>query len=764
MNITPEEAQALQPAMMLLQAGQLNQAEQLLERLAEMYPQQAEVAHLQAVTAMQMAQPELARAFFNQALQLNPQAAHIYNNFGNFLQAQNLKVEALEQYEQALKYDPYHLEALVNSGALLMDSKARHAQKHLETVLKLQPGHPQANYLRGMLAYHQKDILQAIHYLTRSFQLRFEPFQCAYLMAELACQEQGYVQALNLIQEALKHPEPPVEYVNLQGLIYFHLGQHAQAQLSWEQALSMTPNSIDIQMNLAAVEFAQGRYHNAETLLLKCLNQTQDLSLRADLLENLANVKRSLLDVTTAQKYIQEAVDIRPRTGLIYSKAFLLPGVYQNHTEIEQWRQTLIDNMKSLESSTTNLSDPHSEVAETLFLLAYQGLDDKKILSDLADIYLRACPELAWIAPHCEAKPKAKSKLKIGFVSSFFKQHTVAKLMRGLIAHFPREDFEVLVCAFTPPVDAMATWISQHADTWMVLPPVLSEARQAIAAEEFDVLLYSDTGMESLTYFLAFARLAPVQATTWGHGISSGIPNMDIFLSSKALESEQAQSHYREHLVLQDHLFPYYFKPERQSDSVKELNLPSGNLYGCLQTLMKIHPNLDPIFFEILKQDPDAKIILLGDLDSAGVQLLKQRFHKHLGELAERIVFHPLVSEAAYLELCAACKVHLDPLSFGGGNTSYEALSVGAPIVTMPGEMLKNRITYALYQMMDYHELTVETSEEYIALALRLGTQPEYRDAVSQVILSKVDLLFERREGLDEMAQLLKTACLSRVN
>ncbi len=429
MNITPEEAQALQPAMMLLQAGQLNQAEQLLERLAEMYPQQAEVAHLQAVTAMQNAQPELARSFFNKALELNPQAAHIYNNFGNFLQAQDLRVEALEQYELALKYDPYHLESLVNSGALLMESKARHAQQHLETVLKLQPGHPQANYLRGMLAYHQKDVFKSIHYLTRSFQLGFEPFQCAYLMAELACQEQGFMQALNLIQEALKHPEAPVEYFNLQGLIYLLLGQYAQAQNAWEKALSMAPDSIEIQMNLAAVAFAQKQYLQSESLLLKCLKHSLDNSVRADLFENLANVKRSLFDIEKAKYYMQEAASLRPRAGLMYRQALILPGIYQDQAEIEYWWQTLQENLEKLKVDTPQLVEPNAEVGETLFLLAHQGLQDAQILSDLADIYLRACPELAWTAPHCEAKPKAKDKLKIGFVSSFFKQHTVAKLM-----------------------------------------------------------------------------------------------------------------------------------------------------------------------------------------------------------------------------------------------------------------------------------------------------------------------------------------------
>lgn len=60
----------------------------------------------------------------------------------------------------------------------------------------------------------------------------------------------------------------------------------------------------------------------------------------------------------------------------------------------------------------------------------------------------------------------------------------------------------------------------------------LAGVRQAIAAERLDVLFYTDIGVEPPTYFLAFARLAPVQCLTLGHPVTTGIPNMDYFLSA----------------------------------------------------------------------------------------------------------------------------------------------------------------------------------------------------------------------------------------
>ena len=61
-------------------------------------------------------------------------------------------------------------------------------------------------------------------------------------------------------------------------------------------------------------------------------------------------------------------------------------------------------------------------------------------------------------------------------------------------------------------------------------------------------MFYADLGMDIRTYFLAFARLAPVQCVTWGHPDTTGIPNMDYFISSDLIEADGAEKHYSETL------------------------------------------------------------------------------------------------------------------------------------------------------------------------------------------------------------------------
>ena len=70
------------------------------------------------------------------------------------------------------------------------------------------------------------------------------------------------------------------------------------------------------------------------------------------------------------------------------------------------------------------------------------------------------------------------------------------------------------------------------ADEVVPLPQDLASCRERIQAWSLDVLVYPEIGMDPVAFFLAFARLAPVQAVWWGHPDTTGIPTIDYFISS----------------------------------------------------------------------------------------------------------------------------------------------------------------------------------------------------------------------------------------
>ena len=108
---------------------------------------------------------------------------------------------------------------------------------------------------------------------------------------------------------------------------------------------------------------------------------------------------------------------------------------------------------------------------------------------------------------------------------------------------------------------------------------------------------------------------------------------------------------------------------------------------------------------------------------------------------------------AAALVLVARADVLLDTTHFGGGNTSYEALAFGTPIVTSAGRMLRDRITYACYQQMGISDCIAQTAQDYVRIAVELATEPTRRDRVRSLILARKHLLYEDAEAVRELEQ-----------
>lgn len=135
---------------------------------------------------------------------------------------------------------------------------------------------------------------------------------------------------------------------------------------------------------------------------------------------------------------------------------------------------------------------------------------------------------------------------------------------------------------------------------------------------------------------------------------------------------------------------------------------------------------------------------------------LLERFEAAFPQLMERIWFMPMMEPEDLWGLMRNADVILDPFYFGGGTTSFEALSFNIPIVTWPGERLHGRITYAYYQQMGVLDTVAMSKEDYIHKALQLGTQKEYNRNIRQRIEENKPRIFEQISAVEELEQTLR--------
>lgn len=453
-------------------------------------------------------------------------------------------------------------------------------------------------------------------------------------------------------------------------------------------------------------------------------------------------------------EHIRQAQRVNPRDINRILLATAAPIIYASAHDLQPRRGAIAAELQRLVDERFRI-DTERTLVPTNFFLAYQGENDQPLNQNLGRIYTG--PDLSETA----RASGAADRTRIGFLSAHFRNHTIGRLNLGRIARLSRERFEIVVLSATAARDPIAALFEKAADRFVRLPPDVGAARRLIAEQGLDLLVFTDVGMDALTYTLAFSRMARVQCATWGHPVTTGSPMIDYFISSELLEVPAAEAHYTEKLVRLQSLGTYYPRLERPriEGARARLGLEEGKtIYLCPQTLFKFHPAFDRLLADILRRDPAGVLVLIEGRVPAWTRLLQERFGRSMTDVVDRIRWLRPLGLKMFLELLAAADVVLDPIKFGGGNTSYEALAMGTPVVTLPGELLRNRITRALYAKAGYDELLAHSEDDYVEKAARLGADRDYRRSVAEQISGACQVLYEDAAEVRDLEAFFENA------
>ena len=572
---------------------------------------------------------------------------------------------------------------------------------------------PDVDFLRGLIAEKRGDLVHAAVFMDAAVAARADEPVFRLRLAQVLFALQRYDAALEHYAAALASDSldnaSRVSALRDAGRCHTKRGEMARGCEYLEQALALAPGDPAICNYLSTALYAETR-------------------------------------IAEARRTLEPMVDARIG-GMRLRRALFLPAVYESQAEIDEVRARFSDELDEvLAADEPHISDPAAEVGVTGFNLAYHNRNNAPLLAKVCRAMRHVCPTCSQAAPPRPAR--RGGRIRIGFVSSFFQLHSVARTTIGFIRDLPRDRFEVRVFAIDPRDDAMRRDIENAADAYMRLPRDLADIRKAIEDAALDILVFADIGMDPLTYALALWRLAPVQAVSWGHSDTSGVDTIDYYLSADGVEIESADTHYTERLVRPRAFFLGGYERPRlaQPMSREALGLPSGaHLYGCLQPVFKLHPDIDAVFGALLDRDARAEIVLLESKVHAAATVRK-RFARTLGPLASRIRFLPSMPMERYVATLAALDVALDPLYFGGCNSSCEALALGVPLVTLPGEHLYGRFTLGLYREMGIDACVATGVDDYIERALRFANEQDLRDEVSRELVARSGVLYGRKD------------------
>ena len=271
--------------------------------------------------------------------------------------------------------------------------------------------------------------------------------------------------------------------------------------------------------------------------------------------------------------------------------------------------------------------------------------------------------------------------------------------------------------------------------------------------------------MDARVMQIAAARLAPMQAVAWGHPVTTGLPTVDLFLSSGCMAPEPERPWTTEERVDLPGLGICYRRPAPPlAASRSDLGLPEDRpLLLCVQSLFKYRPGSDALHVALAQRAPESLLVFIEDrrpdVTAAFVSRLGAAFGVAGLEMADHVRVLPRLSEDDWMRLLAVGDLFCDSPDWSGGNTTLEALALHLPCLAFPGETMRGRHALGMLRELEIPELCPPTPEAWVERAAALARDPAERGRLRELLRERVGRLY----GDDRTVRALEALLLERV-
>ena len=514
----------------------------------------------------------------------------------------------------------------------------------------------------------------------------------------------------------------------LKGIKSYSEQSYEESISNFKRSLELEPDRPSVLLNLSKSYLQIRKFENAKFVLERLIKLKGFKNEKKEALNLLLNIYLKLDDLQAINKLksINDAKKIFKYKDYIKLQ-FYYPKLFDTMEELQKTRAEFTENINKLlnEKNLTKLDLIDDPITPPNFSLSYDGYDNLEINKKLINIYKKLYPQLTNDIKFSNNKNK---KIKIGFISEFFTNHTIIKLFVGIIYKLDKSKFDVYVIYSDktlpgPRYDEIKINCILYNYENIFLPKNFDDKVKIIKECNLDILFYTDIHMSENLYFLTLLKLAKFQMTSWGHPETTGNSKIDFFLSSTLLETDNYKKNYSEKVLLSKYLPMYFYKP-KVINKLKDELLVNKNIYSCPQNLIKMHPSFDFAIKEILSKDKKANIYFIKDKNENITKKFFNRLKKNMSLNIDRVFFMDRLTVGDFIDNCGRSSVLLDPFIFGAGNSFHESMYYGTPTVTMPTKYLKSRIVAGAYKQMkvdnapiakdihEYVELCIETANK----------------------------------------------------
>tara|TARA_R110001592_G_scaffold65203_2_gene200289 strand:- start:10515 stop:12296 length:1782 start_codon:yes stop_codon:yes gene_type:complete len=548
-------------------------------------------------------------------------------------------------------------------------------------------------------------------------------------------------------------------------------GLHQQGELSsaeklYQQILQLDPKHPEANRLLGVIAFSFGRYKDASQLLINAIAAkpkfAQNYFILGGIYKQLNDLDKAIISYKKCIVLKPDFIEAYNNLGLIYkSKKMFSDAItcFQNalkHQPGSAFTWSNLGNalketgrmdeaLKALEKSFS--IDPNFSAAYSNYLMAlnYGADNNLEFVFKQHTHWESYCPSTLKAKRFEFQGRETKLKLRIGYISPDFHTHSVAYFIEPLLKAHDKEHVELFGYYNNSIFDETHDRIQSYFDHWTTISEMPDQlVADKIFEDKIDILvdLAGHSANNSLPVF--YQKPAPIQVTWLGYPNTTGLSAIDYRISDALADPEGAADLLHSETIMR--LKNGFLCYQGDSEVPVQNDIPYDRngyfTFGSFNNYVKVTPEVIEVWAQILNDVPKSKLILkssqFADKETKGrcIKLFKKQ-----GVAKERLnLVAMLPNPNDHMSYYGELDLALDPFPYNGTTTTFEALWMGVPTLTLSGNVHASRVGESILSRVGLESFVSYSKDEYIKLAKL------------------------KSESLDELRQLRATLRASMIN
>ncbi len=537
---------------------------------------------------------------------------------------------------------------------------------------------------------------------------------------------------------------------NLLGMIRTQQGRLDEAVMLLERAIQANPNMPIFHANLGNARMGQGDPKQAASHYEYALRIREDI----ETLNNFAFALASSKQRERAVRVFERALSLAPEEVAVhFNYANTLHGWRRSaKSAAEHYEQALRLN-PGLEPARSSLADLYlslgkkaearvlletalaekpvaRDISAFLCLLSYDRRSSVEEIRRSSEVWARRLLRDGVEAPRrFPANAQEKTCLRIGYVSPDFRHHAAQYFIDPLLQHHDKRVCEVFCYANVPSPDPGTQRMQAYGHAWRDISQLTDEqACELIKEDGIDILVDLAGHTQGNRLGIFALRAAPVQITWFGFPATTGLPGMDYRFTDALIDPPEDADRYTESLWRLDGFYACY-KADLHIPQLYPLPARAqGHVtFASLSSLVKLDQEQFSQWADILMRVADSRLLIKAAwADDAWVQEEIGALFARAGVSRERLSFEGWSEDLDdYLEMGSRVDIALDAYPYNGAITSFQAMAMGIPVVSLCGDTAPSRVGRSLLTNLGLEGLSADTPGQFCDLAVTLANDQE---------------------------------------